>query len=92
MDALHVIVGVALQVGAAALFRVSIASWRPWLAVLALELLNEGVDLYVERWPSPGMQVGEGFKDLLLTMVLPTLLMLSARTRPALLTGARQSE
>ena len=84
MDALHVIAGVAVQLAAAALLRSSVARWAPWLILLALELLNEAADLYVEQWPQRGMQLGEGVKDVLLTMALPTLLLLAARLRPAL--------
>ena len=84
MDALHVLVGVLLQLLFAALFRLPLRSWRPWLFVLALLLLNEAGDLWVERWPEPAMQYGEGLKDALLTMLLPTLLTLLARNQPAL--------
>ena len=79
MDALHVVAGVVIQVAVAALLRSSLGSWRPWLVVLVLELANEAMDLWVERWPHPGMQIGEGVKDIVLTMALPTLLLLAAR-------------
>ena len=85
MDAMHVIAGVLVQLLAAALLRSSVARWPPWLAALAIELLNEFSDLAVERWPKPGMQLGEGAKDVLLTMALPTVLLIVARTRPRLL-------
>lgn len=81
MDALHVLVGVGLQLAFALLFRTPIKSWRPWLFVLALLLLNEASDLWVEQWPQPGMQYGEGLKDVGLTMILPTLLMILARLK-----------
>jgi hypothetical protein len=87
MDALHILAGVLAQLMFAALFRSSLHSWRPWLFVLALILLNETSDLWVERWPEPAMQYGEGLKDLLLTMLLPTLLTLLARHAPTLLGG-----
>ena len=90
MDSLHVVVEVALQLGSAALLRRSLAQWWPWLTVLGLELLNEANDLLVEQWPDPGMQWGEGARDLLLTMALPTLLLLVARRQPSLLTGRVQ--
>ena len=57
-----------------------------WL--LAAILWNEAVDLWVERWPDPGMQYGEGAKDVLLTMALPTILIWAARWRPDLFRGA----
>lgn len=84
MDALHVIIGVALQLAIALVFRSSVARPLPLLAVLGLEVINEMSDFRVERWPNPGMQFGESAKDVLLTIVLPTLIFLVARYRPAL--------
>ena len=84
MDALHVLAGVLLQLSFAALTRLPLKAWRPWLFLLVLALLNEAGDLWVERWPEPAMQYGEGIKDVALTMLLPTLLMLVARYRPGI--------
>jgi hypothetical protein len=84
MDALHVLAGVLAQLLFAALFRIPLRNWRPWLFVLALLLLNEAGDLWVEQWPQPAMQYGEGLKDILLTMLLPTALILCARVRPTI--------
>jgi hypothetical protein len=89
MDALHVLAGVALQLGFAALLRTSLSHWGPWLFVLALEVANEVSDLVVEQWPDPGMQWGESARDVVLTMLLPSILLLVARRRPALLAGRR---
>jgi hypothetical protein len=83
-DAIHVLVGVSIWIVAAPLLRRSLSAWLPWLAVLALILLNEAVDLSVERWPSLGMQLGESAKDVFLTMALPTLLLTVLRLRPSL--------
>ena len=82
MDALHILVGFALFLLAARLLKTSVASPLPWLILLALELLNEAYDLHVERWPTFASQLGEGGKDILLTMALPTLLLVTARWRP----------
>ena len=87
-DAIHVITGVAIQLLVATLLRSSIAAWRPWLVVLVLACLNEAVDLSVERWPDLAMQYGESAKDILLTMFLPSILMIVSRFRPRLLAGA----
>jgi hypothetical protein len=83
-DTLHVFVGVFVWLVAALLVRRPISSWRPWLWLFAIIAWNETVDLWVERWPDPGQQYGEGAKDLLLTLVVPTLLMFAARRRPDL--------
>lgn len=74
--------GVVLQLMAAALLRTSLASKWPWLTVLVMELANEVYDLQVERWPSFGMQLGEGVRDVVGTMLLPALLWWIARAQP----------
>lgn len=89
---LHVIVGVLLWLAFALLVRRPITAWLPWLLVFAVILWNEIVDLWLEVWPEPGRQYGEGVKDLLLTMFVPTILMLAARYRPDLFrASARRS-
>lgn len=85
MDALHILVGFGIFLFAALVLRRSVASPLPWLAILLLEICNEAYDLHVEIWPDPGSQLGEAAKDILLTMILPTLLLLVARWRPTLL-------
>lgn len=91
-DALHMIAGVLVWLVAGLLTRRPLSSLRPWLWLLAIIAWNETVDLWLERWPDPGMQYGEGAKDLVLTMLLPTILLLAVRWRPALFTesGARR--
>lgn len=84
MDALHVAAGVLLLLVLAAILRRSIADYRPWAAVLALTLLNEASDFWTELWPDTGMQIREGVKDILSTMLLPSLLLLTARCFPRL--------
>ena len=81
MDALHILAGFVIFLLAALVLRSGVASPRPWFALLMLELLNEAHDLYVERWPNIGHQLGEGVKDLVLTMALPTLVLLTARCK-----------
>jgi hypothetical protein len=83
-ETLHIIVGVLLWLALGLLLRRPLTSWRPWLWLFAFILWNEAVDLWVERWPDPGQQYGEGAKDLLLTMAVPTIIMLAARWRPDL--------
>jgi hypothetical protein len=83
-DALHILIGLVAWIGIAWLWRRPLSDWRPWLAVLALLVVNECVDLWVERWPDLAMQYGESAKDLLLTMILPTLVMFLVRSTPRL--------
>ena len=84
-DALHVLVGVGLQLVLARLLNTTVAHVFPWLGVLTLELLNEWSDLSFEIWPNRPMQWGESVKDVLLTMALPTLLLVISRWCPDLL-------
>jgi hypothetical protein len=88
-DALHVIVGVLFWLVFGLVLRRPLSSWYPWLWLLALILWNETVDLWVEQWPDSGQQYGEGAKDVLLTMFLPTVLMWVVRWRPGLFAGGR---
>lgn len=90
-DALHVLVGVALWVLAALVLRRRLTDWLPLLVVLAAALFNEVVDLWVEQWPDAAMQYGESAKDILLTLLLPSLLMAAARGRPSLFERKRAS-
>lgn len=83
-DALHVIVGVMLWIVLGLALRRSLSCVRPLLWLFVLILWNEAVDLWTEQWPDPGQQYGEGAKDLLLTMLVPTMLLLAIRLRPAL--------
>lgn len=83
-DLLHVMAGFLISLVAAALLRRPITSWLPWLATLAIILLNEAADLWVEIWPDPGMQFGEGAKDVVTTMAIPTILALAVKLNPRL--------
>lgn len=83
-DALHVLAGVALQLGLAATLRLRVAHWLPWLVVLLLAAGNEWSDLRLEVWPNRAEQWGETVKDMAVTMALPTLLMALARWTPGL--------
>lgn len=82
MDALHILVGFALLFVAAAAMRRSVSSIFPWAALLLLELGNEGYDLSIEVWPSFASQLGEGAKDIMLTMAIPTAILALARWKP----------
>jgi hypothetical protein len=88
MDALHVHVGVLAQLLAAAVLRRSVASPWPWLLLLTATAANEWFDLAYEIWPDRDDQIAESVRDGWNTMLLPTVLLLTARIVPTLL--ARQ--
>ncbi len=83
-DGLHVLLGVLVWMLIAVVLRRNLSASLPWLVLLALTLFNEGVDLWMEQWPDKAMQFGESAKDIVLTMTLPTVLMLAIRLRPNL--------
>lgn len=74
-NSLHIFIGVLLWIAVGLVLRRPLTSWMPWLWVLAAILWNETVDLWIEQWPYPGQQYGEGAKDVLLTMFVPTAIM-----------------
>lgn len=84
-DALHIISGVLLLLVAAFVLRSSLRNFKPWLALLGLALLNELNDLHVRGWPDGSAPLVQGGKDIILILLLPTLLLVVARTRPNLL-------
>lgn len=83
-QSLHIFIGLLLWLAFGLMFGRPVTSWWPWLSIFAVILFNEMVDLWIEQWPDPGQQYGEGAKDLLLTMAVPTIVMLAARARPDL--------
>jgi hypothetical protein len=83
-DAFHILISVGLQVFFAAALRRPIASWAPWAVVLILTLGNEWADLAQEIWPDRFSQWLESVKDVLVTMTLPSLLLLLSRWQPGL--------
>lgn len=88
-DSLHVLTGVIIQLAAGMLLRRSVSSCVPWFVVLTLACLNELIDLVFDHWPTRPIQYGESAKDLILTMILPTVLLFAARRAPDLF-SARQ--
>lgn len=91
MDALHLLVGFVLFLIAARMLKRPLRSFLPWIALLAIELANEAYDLRVELWPNLAAQLGEGLKDIMLTMALPTLVLAISRWRPEWLVDGAES-
>jgi hypothetical protein len=89
-DALHIYLAFVIQIGAALILRKSLASWAPWLTVLAFELVNEGLDMWLgeeahlKQWQFDGAK-----HDIVNTMILPTALLLLCRYAPRLFSGRR---
>ena len=77
-DALHIHIGLAIFLGVALVFR-SLASWIPWLALLAFELVNELMDVFYIGEHGIGFDLGDSPKDIVNTMFWPTVVFLVAR-------------
>ncbi|MBN9317264.1 MAG: hypothetical protein J0I99_16090 [Devosia sp.] len=78
-DALHIHIGLAIFLGVALVFRRSLASWIPWLALLAFELANELMDIFHLHKGAIGFEMGDSLKDILNTMFWPTVVLIAAR-------------
>lgn len=81
-DSLHVLVGVCLHFSLAAVFKIPVSRWLPWCLVLAFATANEVMDVVFEYWNLPARQFGESAKDIMLTMFVPTLILLAAKYMP----------
>ena len=83
-DALHVIAGTCVWLLLALFLRRPVTSWLPLGGTVAVALVNELVDVWVELWPQATMQAGEAAKDLMTTIAIPTLLLVAFRSLPGL--------
>lgn len=87
-DALHVYFAVLIQLVSAWCFRRSVASPLPWLVVLIAVLINE----YLDYYPAPmdtniqEIYMAEAYRDIWNTMLMPTLLFVTAKLWPQRLT------
>lgn len=78
-DALHIYVGLVVWLLAAALFRRSIGTLRPWLAVLVVACVIEGFDAF-DDWVQLGRwRYMASLHDVVNTLFWPTVLSLLAR-------------
>ena len=78
-DALHIYVGLGVWLLAAAVFRRSITTLRPWLAVLVVACVIEGFDAF-DDWVQLGhWRYRASLHDVVNTLFWPTVLALLAR-------------
>lgn len=84
-DSLHIYVSILAFLFACFVFRTKANSWRPWFAVLALAVFGEYVDgqslfeMGVKNYPSQETLWRFHGKDMINTMIAPTILVLAAR-------------
>jgi hypothetical protein len=90
-DALHILFGVAAQLLLAAVLRRPLSSPLPWLGVLIAEAANEYHDLtgdsftHKKIWP-------DSLVDFLVTMAIPTALLLLSRYAPSMFARPKKAE
>ncbi len=84
-DALHIYAALLIQVATAKLSRRSLGHLLPWLTVLGIEMINEGIDLVRGQEPElRPWQVISAVHDIVNTMILPTVLLMMCRRDPAI--------
>lgn len=85
-DGLHIMAGLLGLLGASLLTRRPVSSPIPWLIVVAVTVSNEASDLFTEIWPGKDRerQWAESIHDLWNTLLVPSALMLLARTSQSL--------
>lgn len=87
-DWLHLIIGPAILAAASVVMRKPMASWDPWLVVVALGILNELIDLIEGASVAPNAAYFESATDFLLTIAIPTAILIKARFFPRSSKGA----
>ena len=80
-DALHVYVGLTVQFVAALVSRKTLRSAAPWLAVFALALVGELIDMRDDLVTSGHWRWGASLYDIVNTIFWPTVILALARRR-----------
>lgn len=83
-DALHMMAGLLIWLAICRFSGGTVLRLRPFLWTFAIASWNEAVDLWTEIWPELGRQFGEGFKDLVLTIAGPLIVIAAVRLWPEL--------
>ncbi len=78
-DALHIYVAVIVFFGACLVFGWKSRQWKPWLAVLVVSLTGEIWDMHGSYLHNGDVWVAHGLKDVVNSMVVPTVLVLASR-------------
>ena len=78
-DALHIYAALLIFLGACWLFRWKAGSIKPWLLVLLVQTINEIFDMRIGFEDGGAIRIWGTIKDMVNTMIAPTLLVLAAR-------------
>ena len=75
-DALHIYGGLAVLFAVSLILRRDPLKWQCWVALLAIEAVNEGLDLMLDGMGSEEATLSAGLHDLVNTMIAPTMLII----------------
>ena len=78
-DALHIYVALIIFLGSCLVFGWKARDWKPWLLVLLAASAGEVWDIYDMLPTKPGPDYFESAKDIVNTLMVPTMLMFAAR-------------
>lgn len=78
-DALHIYVGFTVYIVCCLLTGWKARDWKPWLVVLAAGIAGEALDLWISVAYDKPVMIREGLKDVLNTVLVPTVILLAAR-------------
>ncbi|MEP7221254.1 MAG: hypothetical protein ABI673_01160 [Novosphingobium sp.] len=83
-DALHIYAGLMVLFAVSLLLRRDPLKWQCWVTLLAIEAVNEGLDLMLDGMGSQEATLSAGLHDMINTMIAPTMLMIGgwAARRP----------
>lgn len=87
-DALHVHVGLAVFLAAVVVLRRPLRSVLPWLVVLAVAVAGELLDLRDDVSTTGEWRSRDSLRDIVNTVLWPTVLLLAARFTSLLRVGA----
>ncbi len=76
---LHALIGLGIYAFGVVLLRQSLRSWIPWLIVLGLQLINEAADMTNDWLVYSDIEVRGTFWDTVITMCLPTMIIVLAK-------------
>ena len=92
-DALHIYFAFLIQIGAAFALRLPLSSWKPWLMVLGIELVNELLDIVLtDDFMFQTWQLEAARHDVLNTMILPTALLFLCRHSSRIFISNREND
>lgn len=81
-DALHIHVSLIFYLGSCLAFRWKARQWMPWLVVLLAALTGEALDIRDQLASPVPVDWAESVKDMVNTLLAPTLIMMAARLSP----------